>query len=64
MNKKLIVVKERCPKNHPCPAIKVCPVNALQQKDYDAPTVNYDKCIACGKCSNFCPMNALVLTDN
>lgn len=58
---KLVVVNERCPKNHVCPAMSVCPVQALSQNGYDAPTVDLDKCIGCGKCSNFCPKKALVL---
>jgi len=59
---KLLVVKtNRCPQNHPCPSVKVCPVNALSQKGYNAPIVDMDKCIKCGKCVKFCPMRALVL---
>lgn len=61
--KKLKVIVERCPQNHKCPAVKVCPVNALSQTDFNAPTVDYDKCIKCGKGSNFCPKKALVLED-
>ena len=61
MNKILTVNKHRCPANHPCPAIRVCPVGALTQKGYDAPEVNQEKCIQCGKCVNFCPMRALKL---
>lgn len=57
----LVVKKNRCPQNHPCPSVKVCPVGALKQKGFDAPTVDMDKCIKCGKCVNFCPMRALVL---
>ena len=34
---------------------------ALSQKDFEAPKIDYDKCIKCGKCSNFCPKKALVL---
>ncbi len=60
-NMELIVNNERCPQNHPCPAVKVCPVNALTQIGNAAPTVNKDKCIKCGKCSTFCPKKALVL---
>lgn len=33
MPKKLHVYEERCPKNHPCPAVRVCPTKALTQKD-------------------------------
>ncbi len=61
MEKKLIMVKERCPQNHKCPAVNVCPVGALSQEGMSAPTIDYEKCIKCGKCSNFCPMKALVL---
>ena len=60
-NKKLTIIKDRCPQNHKCPAVKVCPVGALSQKDFFAPVIDYDKCIECGKCSNFCPKRALVL---
>lgn len=63
MAKKLTVIKERCPQNHPCPSVRVCPVGALSQTGFNAPTVDYDKCISCGKCSNFCPKKALVLVD-
>lgn len=61
MQKILNVKKDNCPQNHPCPAVKVCPVGALSQAGFNAPTVNHDKCIRCGKCSNFCPKKALVL---
>ena len=61
MNEKLKIILEKCPQNHKCPAIKICPVGALSQNDFEAPTRDYDKCISCGKCSNFCPKKALVL---
>ena len=64
MKKTLLVKKDRCPQNHPCPAVRVCPVGALTQKGFAVPEVNYDLCIACGKCSNFCPMRALVLVES
>jgi ferredoxin len=57
----LKVIKERCPQNHKCPSVSICPVNALIQNGFSAPTVDYDKCIECGKCVNFCPKRALVL---
>lgn len=62
MEKKLLVHQERCPKNHPCPAVRVCPVGALSQNGFDAPVVDYELCIACGKCSDYCPMGALELS--
>lgn len=63
-SKKLCVIVEKCPQNHPCPSVKVCPVGALEQNEFAAPTVNLDNCIRCGKCANFCPKKALVLCDN
>lgn len=56
----LYVKKSRCPQNHPCPSVRVCPVGALSQKGFDAPKVDKNKCIKCGKCTKSCPMRALV----
>lgn len=63
MSKKLNVLMEKCPQSHPCPSVKVCPVGALSQTGFQAPVVDHDKCIRCGKCSNFCPKQALVLEE-
>lgn len=63
MERRLKIILENCPKKHKCPAVKVCPVGALSQKDFEAPKIDYDKCIRCGKCSNFCPKKALVLEN-
>lgn len=60
-DKTLVVKKERCPQNHTCPSVGVCPVEALSQVGFDAPIVDMDKCIKCGKCVKFCPMGALRL---
>lgn len=61
--KALVVNKQRCPQDHLCPAIKVCPVGAISQQGFNAPDIDMDKCIKCGKCVQFCPMRALSL-DN
>lgn len=61
MEKNLNVIVERCPQNHKCPSIKVCPVGALSQEGFNVHKVDHEKCIKCGKCSNFCPKKALVL---
>ncbi|MDD4076263.1 MAG: 4Fe-4S binding protein [Eubacteriales bacterium] len=58
---KLVVNKHRCPENHPCPSIRVCPVGALKQKGYAAPTVDESSCTKCGKCVRYCPMGAIKL---
>ncbi len=56
---KLIVNKNKCPQNHQCPAITVCPTNAITQKDaFSLPVIDENKCIVCGKCIRFCPMGA------
>lgn len=56
----LVVKKNRCPQNHPCPSVRVCPVGALTQQGYAAPIIDMKKCIKCGKCTKSCPMRALV----
>lgn len=61
MEKVLMVIKERCPHNHKCRAVKICPVGALIQNENGLPEVNYDKCIKCGKCAKLCPKKVLVL---
>lgn len=61
MERKLEIITENCPQNHKCPAVNVCPVGALSQNEFEAPKTDYEKCIRCGKCSNFCPKKALVL---
>jgi ferredoxin len=55
----ITVIIERCPQNHPCPALAVCTVDALSQDGMAAPVVDAELCIDCGKCSEFCPMGAL-----
>ncbi len=64
MTKQLKIIKENCPQNHKCPAVKVCPVGALSQSEHEAPLINHDKCIRCGKCATFCPKKALRLEPN
>ncbi len=55
----ITVVKQRCPQNHRCPSLRVCPVGALKQDGNAAPTVDESKCIDCGRCVRYCPMGAL-----
>ncbi len=60
-DKILYVDNYRCPENHRCPSIRVCPVGALTQERYEAPKVDMEKCIKCGKCVKYCPMRAISL---
>ena len=56
---KITVNKEKCPQNHRCPSIAVCPVKAISQKDINSlPVIDQNLCIACGKCMRFCPKDA------
>ena len=43
---KIYFIRHGCPQNHKCPAVNVCPVGALSQKNLNAPEIDYDKCIA------------------
>jgi len=50
----------RCPQNHRCPAISVCPVGAITQSGVGLPKIDEQKCIQCNKCVKFCPMKAFI----
>jgi len=55
----ILVDKNRCPQNHPCPSIRVCKVGAIIQKGYAAPTIDAEKCVECNLCVKYCPMGAI-----
>lgn len=56
---KIIVNQNKCPQNHKCPAILVCPKEAITQKDKSSlPVINQEKCVTCGKCLQLCPKGA------
>ncbi len=55
----ITIDKNRCPQNHRCPSIKVCPVGAISQEGFGLPVVNQEICVECGKCIKFCPMRAI-----
>lgn len=60
---KIKIVKERCPHNHKCRVIALCPMDALSQKEKEVPKINYKKCIKCQKCITLCPKKVFVLED-
>ena len=60
----LTINAARCPQNHKCPAIAVCPKAAITQTDiYALPVIDKGKCIACGECVKFCPKGAIELAE-
>lgn len=55
----ITIDKNRCPQNHGCPSIMVCPVGAISQNGFELPVINQELCIECGKCIKFCPRKAI-----
>jgi Fe-S-cluster-containing hydrogenase component 2 len=54
------VSKTRCPQNHRCPILQVCPAQAITQNGFGLPVIDESKCTDCGKCTRFCPTGAVV----
>ncbi|AIZ56115.1 4Fe-4S binding domain protein [Candidatus Methanoplasma termitum] len=60
----MTVNKAKCPQDHKCPAIKVCPNGAISQKTiYSLPEVDPALCVLCGACEDFCPKGAFERID-
>jgi len=55
----ITIDKNKCPQNHRCPSIAVCPVGAISQNGFELPIINQELCVECGKCINFCPKRAI-----
>lgn len=56
---RIVVNQQKCPQNHQCPSMAICPKGAISQEDiYALPVVDEQKCIVCGKCMRFCPKGA------
>ena len=54
----LTVDNLRCPQNHRCPLLTVCPVGAITQSGFGLPVIDPEKCIECGKCVGHCGKQA------
>jgi len=52
---KINVISNRCPQNHPCPSTRICPVGAIKQVGFGAPTIDEGLCVNCGRCLRSCP---------
>jgi ferredoxin len=50
---------KRCPQNHRCPAMKVCPSGAINQNGFELPQIDQDTCTQCMTCVKYCPMGAI-----
>lgn len=59
----LYVDLARCPQNHLCPSVPICPTNALSQHGFAAPDIDHDACVSCGRCVSYCPKNALLFKE-
>lgn len=51
----IVVNAQACPQNHPCPAVRSCPMEAIVQDDvFSAPRIVHDLCTDCGACTLAC----------
>jgi ferredoxin len=55
----ITVNASRCPQNHRCPLLSVCPAEAITQERYGLPVIDKTKCAECGICTTGCPMGAV-----
>lgn len=49
----------RCPQNHLCPMIAICPAEAITQTGNALPQIDPAKCIECGTCVEVCGRRAV-----
>ena len=56
----LNISEERCPQDHRCPLMRLCPVDAISQEGFGLPVIDQEKCINCGICARTCPLRAVV----
>ena len=54
-----VVIEHRCPQDHPCPCVRMCPVDAVSQRDFAAPEIDKERCVDCGVCVKVCPYQAI-----
>lgn len=54
-----IIDPELCPRNHRCPLLELCPVEAIAQEGFGLPVIDPDRCIGCGTCVAQCRKGAV-----
>jgi len=54
----VIIDAAKCPADHACPLLGICPVEAITQEGFAAPQIDQEKCIACGMCTSVCAFQA------
>lgn len=55
----ITVNPDKCPQNHRCPLIALCPVDAISQIGTGLPAIDGEKCIECGSCVENCGTGAM-----
>lgn len=59
----LSVDPNKCPQNHRCPLVAMCPEGAISQDGNSLPVIDDALCIECGRCVRHCGMRAVYYTN-
>jgi len=55
----LAIDPQKCPANHRCPIVNVCPMEAISQEGKGLPVIDESKCAECMDCVDSCPTHAV-----